>query len=663
MKDCWDDSKAAQMGGDSLALRVYSSRLLGLEPSLVLHGGGNTSVKMEQANFFGDKEKLIYVKGSGWDLATIEAAGFAPVRLEVLLRLARLKTLSDTDMVHVQKSAMTNPAAPAPSVEAILHALIPFDFVDHTHADAVVAITNTPNGEKTIRELYGDRVLYIPYVMPGFILAQTVYELTRDVNWKKYEGMVLLNHGVFSFSDDAKQSYSRMISLVSQAEDYLQKQKVYAVSKTTDQKPQENLLALAALRKNVSRVLGGAVVAHLDSSIEALSYAALPNLKELASRGPLTPDHILHTKQTPLILEAKDGAAEMALRVDGFSKAYRNYFDRNTNGKLKMLDAAPRWAVWPGQGMLSFGLNYKRAKVVSDISRHTIRAQQWAEGLGGWRALPESNLFEVEYWELEQAKLKKSERAPALQGKIALVTGAAGGIGKACVESLRSQGAAVVALDINPEISKMWLQSEVLGLVCDVTDRARVDACVAQAVRNFGGLDIVVANAGLFPSSCTIDALSDESWSKVMDVNLTSQMYLFRACAPYLVLGIDPSIVVVASKNVPAPGAGAAAYSVSKAGLTQLARVAALELGPKGVRVNMLHPHAVMDTGLWTPELLASRAAHYKMSEEEYKSNNLLKVEVRSKDVAELAVALAGPLFAKTTGAQISVDGGNDRVI
>jgi len=661
MKSLWNEQEAAERAVSPLALRVYTSRLLGREPALVLHGGGNTSVKVREPNLFGEIEHLLYVKGSGWDLATIEAKGFAPVRMDTLLKLAALEQLSDTDMVRVQKAAMTDPNAPTPSVEAILHALIPFDFVDHTHSDAVVAITNTPGGEETIARVLGSRVLYVPYVMPGFALARLVYRLTRDTDWSKYDGMVLQHHGIFSFANDGRESYERMIRLVTAAEDFLSKKGALKPEPAAvPQKPEsaEALLCLATLRKQVSLKAGVALVALLDGSANAQSYANMPRVAEISGRGPLTPDHVIHTKRTPLVLG--DDAAES---VAGYADAYLEYFHRNASASLVALDPAPKWVVWPRHGVVSFGVTAKRASVVLDIVRHTMRAQGWAETLGGWQALPERDIFDVEYWELEQAKIKKSGTRLPLEGKVALVTGAAGGIGKACVDTLRAQGAAVVAVDLNRAVENNWKGADVLGLAANLTERAAVDAAVAAAVQSFGGLDIVVANAGIFPPSANIDALEDETWQKTLDINLTSQMYLFRAAAPYLRLGLEPAIVVVASKNVAAPGPGAAAYSASKAAMTQLARVAALELGPRGVRVNLVHPHAVMDTALWTPEILHSRAQHYGMSVEEYKRNNLLKVEVKSKDVAELVAAMAGPLFAKTTGAQVPVDGGSDRII
>lgn len=661
MKSLWNDQEAAECAGKPLSLRVYTSRLLGREPALVLHGGGNTSVKVREPNLFGEAEHLLYVKGSGWDLATIEGKGFAPVRMDTLLKLAALQQLSDTDMVRVQKAAMTDPNAPTPSVEAILHALIPFTFVDHTHSDAVVAITNTPEGEETIKRVLGERVLYIPYIMPGFALARLVYELTRDTDWSKYDGMVLQHHGIFSFANDARDSYERMIRLVTLAEDFLAaKGALEAEPAASAAQPEtaEALKQLATLRKAVSLQAGVPMLALLDGSANALGYANLPRIAEISGRGPLTPDHVIHTKRTPLLV-----AADATQSVADYASAYLEYFRRNAAPNLVALDAAPRWAVWPTHGVVSFGVSAKRAGVVADIVRHTMRAQCWAEALGAWQALPERDIFDVEYWELEQAKLKKSGTRLPLEGKVALVTGAATGIGKACVDALRAQGAAVVAVDVNSAVLSNWKGADVLALTANLTERAAVDAAVASTVRKFGGLDIVVANAGIFPASANIDALDDDSWHKTLDINLTSQMYLFRAAAPYLQLGLDPAIVVVASKNVAAPGPGAAAYSASKAAMTQLSRVLALELGPHGVRVNLVHPHAVMDTALWTPEILHSRAQRYGITVDEYKRNNLLKVEVKSKDVAELVAAMAGPLFSKTTGAQVPIDGGSDRII
>jgi len=657
MNNLWNNDEANQYLHDPLQLRVYSSRLLGKEPSLVLHGGGNTSVKATVTNRFGETEEILYVKGSGWDLETIEPAGFAPVKLAVLKKLANLEQLSDTEMVKLQRAAMTDPNAPNPSVEAILHAIIPFTFVDHTHADAVVTITNTEHGHERMQAIYGQRVLIIPYIMPGFMLAKQVYQITQHLDWQNYEGLILLNHGLFTFGHDANTSYTRMINLVSLAENYLEQQQAAIITPTLTSVT-EDLLELARIRRAVAKIKGTAVVAKLETDAHNAHFANLPNVANLATRGPLTPDHVIRTKPWPMLLNQSPEAA-----TSHYAKLYQEYFNRHNHGQLTCLNPAPCWAIWPGHGTLTFGNSLQEADIIADLKNHTIRAIQQAELLGGWKALPAQAIFDMEYWELEQAKLRKSGTRPPLQGKIAIVTGAASGIGRACVETLQAQGASVVAIDINPNLQELFKNSNVLGLPCDVTDPDQVKQAVTTTLRHFGGLDILISNAGTFPPSEKIVDLANDTWNKSLAINLSSHQSMLHNCIPYLALGLDPAIVIMASKNVPAPGPGVSAYSVAKAGLTQLARVAALELAPLGIRVNVIHPNAVFDTAIWTSEVLEKRAQHYGLTVAEYKTNNLLKVEITSNDVAALAAALVGPLFSKTTGAQIPIDGGNERVI
>ncbi len=646
MQNLWNQAAASKYNNDVLALRVYSSRLLGQEENLVLHGGGNTSVKTEIINLFGEQEQVLYVKGSGWDLATIEKAGFAAVKLKVLQKMAALESLSDSDMVNTQRTAMLDPNAPNPSVEAILHAIIPYKYVDHTHADAVVTITNTPDGKELIQTIYGNKVLIIPYIMPGFVLAKKVYEITQNLDWSKLDAMILMNHGVFTFSDDAQESYTKMIDLVSQAENYLADYQAKIVKNT--KKPE--LLELAKIRKKIASIQGKAVIAKWDSV----------NFSNLSAKyAPLTPDHVIRTKRTPVILNN----SEVNHSIEKYVKDYQAYFARNDNGKLTCLNPAPCWAVWQQYGCISFGKTVKEANIIADIKDHTINAIQIAENLNHWQALPEKDIFEMEYWELEQAKLKKNKTSLALQGKIAIVTGAASGIGYACVKELLAQGAVVAALDLNSEITELFQSDSVLGLTCDVTDEQQLKNAVDNTVAKFGGLDILISNAGAFFANETIENMSAKNWNTSLNINLTSHQRLLQICTPYLSVGIEPAVVMIASKNVPAPGQGAGAYSVAKAGQTQLARVAALELAAKGIRVNIIHPNAVFDTALWTDEILSKRAKHYGISVEEYKQNNLLKVEIQSKDVAILACSMAGEVFSKTTGAQVAIDGGNERVI
>ena len=659
MQSGWNDQEAAACGNDWLAQRVYTSRLLGREPSLVLHGGGNTSVKASRRNILGDDEEILYVKGSGWDLATIDAAGFAATRLSTLQRLATLPALSDSDMMRELKAACTDPAAPTPSVEAILHAIIPFRFVDHTHADAVVAISNTPGGEETLRNLYGSDVLILPYVMPGFILARQIFEATQNVDWSTLKGIVLLHHGVFTFHAEAKSSYENMVAMVDRAEQYLQENNIFSIACTGEYLPAtEDFLQVAKMRKQVSDLVGKPMYARWDFSPEATGYSVLDNVWDIAARGPLTPDHVLHTKRTAVVVDNDSDSA-----TEQFSQQYREYFDRHNNGQLTCLDTAPRVAVWKNRGMLYFSPNVKRLRVVQDIASHTRRAVQWAEALGGWSALPEKDIFELEYWELEQAKLKSSAIAPALEGKVAIVTGAASGIGRACVELLVKRGASVAALDINPQVATQFPMEQVSGFVCDVTDPASVQHAVQKTVQQFGGIDILVSNAGYFPASAAIEALADDVLDKSLQLNFTSHVALLRECIPYLRMGCEPAVVVVASKNVPAPGPGAMAYSSAKAALTQMVRVAALELGQFGIRVNAVHPNAVFDTGIWDEKTLQARGTAYGMTVAEYKTSNVLKKEVTSACVAESIVALCGKEFSCTTGAQLAIDGGNDRVI
>ena len=656
MISLWNDNEAKRFSDNPLKLRAYTSRLLGNESGLVLHGGGNTSVKAKIKNFFGDTEEVLYIKGSGWDLKTIQTSGFAPVKLKVLKRMAELDRLSDTDMILLQKTAMTDPLAPNPSVEALLHAIIPFKYVDHTHADAVVTITNNEKGERLIRKIYKNRVLIVPYVMSGFILAKKVYEMTRNINWHEVEGIILMNHGIFTFSDNAKASYEQMIHLVSLAENYLQASGAFdSVAKA---EAGEDLFTLAGIRKQVSLAKGSAMIATLDNRPEACGFADLANVESIATRGPLTPDHVIRTKQIPVIIK-KDIEKE----INGFCSAYENYFQRNTDGHLSCLDPAPRWGVWPQHGIISFGQSVKQANIVSDIAFHTIRAIQWGESLSGWKALPEKDIFDMEYWDLQQAKLRKEDTTRILQGKIALVTGAASGIGLACAKALHENGAAVVGLDLNPAITRIFNHPDLVGLTCDISDDQVVKEAIEFTVRSFGGLDILINNAGIFTKSQSIEDMDAETWNRSMEINLSSHQRLLKICIPYLKQGVDPAVIFIASKNVPAPGPGASAYSVAKAGLTQLARVAALELAADGIRVNIIHPDAVFDTGIWTQEVLNERAKHYGLTVEEYKTKNLLKTEVTSKDVAALVCCMAGPAFAKTTGAQVPIDGGNERVI
>ena len=657
MQNLWRDAEAERFQGE-LGKRVYTSRLLGQDKSLVLHGGGNTSVKLGERNRFGEDETNLYVKGSGWDLEFIEPAGFAPVRLDHVLKLATLERLSDPDMVSELVTHMTRATAPAPSIETILHGCMPFRFVDHTHADAVLAITNTPGGEARIRELYGDAVIVIPYLMPGFDLAQAVAREYKRRATPRTIGMVLMKHGVFSFGETARESYDRMIDLVDRAERYLDARHAWKVVAEPAPAPLEiDGVALAELRRRVCAAAGFPLVMRVRPTAQTIAFARHPEVARLSQQGPATPDHVIRTKRVPMIGED----------VEAFVAAYREYFERHdprARARKVMLDPAPRLVIDLRFGLASLGRTAKDARIVEELYEHTIDVILRADALERYEALPAQDIFDVEYWDLEQNKLRKGGTPPPFSGEVAWVTGAASGIGKAAVDSLLARGAAVVGLDVNPAVESLHRRDDYLGLRCDVSDDAAIAAALERTAQAFGGLDLLVLNAGIFAAGRSIKDLPQDEWRKVMSINLDANLALLRACHPFLKRAPRGGrVVVVGSKNVLAPGPGAAAYSASKAALTQLARIAALEWGAEGIRINTLHPNAVFDTGIWTEEVLAERAKRYGMTVEQYKTNNVLRTEVTSRDVAELAAEMCGPLFAKTTGAQVPVDGGNERVI
>ncbi|MDB4783204.1 bifunctional aldolase/short-chain dehydrogenase [Verrucomicrobiales bacterium] len=659
MKSLWNEKEAKRYGSNLLSQRVYTSRLLGADPDLVLHGGGNTSVKIKKKDFYGVQKDILYVKGSGCDLQSIEKNNFSPCCLATLLKLSEFDSLSDTDMVRECRASMEDPNASTPSIEAIVHAVIPHRFVDHTHADAVLSLTNSPNSKELIDEVYGRRALVIPYVMPGFVLAKTILKKLNSADLSQVDALILMNHGIFTFHNDARKSYELMIEFVSKAERKIKK--TFKLEKLAKSKPKPiDHVTLSSIREIVSQWSQSPVIASLDDSALACGYSNLKNIKSLACRGPLTPDHVIRTKRIPALIDCDPQQA-----IDKYAQSYSVYFNKHSDPSMTMLDPAPRWAIWPGHGIISFGKSLKEAQIVSDIVKHTTKSIQQSEyGLGGWKALSAKKLFDIEYWELEQAKLNKSKgTAKPHQGKVAVVTGSAAGIGFACAHALARDGAVVVGLDLNPEIEIEMSKIGGHGQIINLTNETKVKSVIEGIIKKFGALDVLVSNAGIFTAGAYLDKMNQDNWNKSMAVNLTSHQVLLKHSIPHIKQGIEGSIVLVGSRNVMAPGAGAASYSCAKAGLTQLCRVAALELAPHGVRCNIIHPDAVFDTKLWTPEALARSAERYGLTIEEYKTRNLMKTEIKSADVGSMVSTMCGPVFSKTTGSQISLDGGNDRVI
>lgn len=668
MQNRWDDAEAAQYMGEVGQL-IYVSRLLGQDFDLTQSGGGNTSVKVTETDLFGQPQARVYVKGSGYDLATITEAGFSPLILADMMRLVTLPAMTDSQMMNAMLCARTRADAPAPSVEAILHAVLPYKYVLHGHVMSVMSLSGATVGDEDAHALYGDSLVYVPYVMPGFKLARLGYHAWLDAlkarpaageilpaDTEGKIGMIWAKHGLVAWGDTAKEAYDRFMTLSTQAEDWVNRRPLTPVpaynAPTTPQRTD-----IAALRHHLSATAGFPVVVRRSHNPQANGFANHPQVADWSGRGTMTPDHIIRTKRTPML--GRD--------VEAYATGYRAYFERNKHRSadaLTLLDPAPRVILDPVLGMMSVGKTGKDAALVSNIYERTIEAILRAESVGGWQPPSEGDLFDVEYWELEQARLRRNTPQKPFTGEIALVTGAASGIGKACADKLRAEGAMVVGLDINPAVVEMFTGDDTLGIACDLTDESAVATAFETAIGYFGGLDMLVLNAGLFPASAPIASLTSEAWRRTMSVNLDANLVMLREAHPLLALSPRGGrVVIIGSKNVPAPGPGAAAYSASKAALNQLARVAALEWGKDRIRVNSLHPNQVFDTALWTEDIIAARAKHYGLSVDEYKTNNVLHAEVTSADVAAATVAVLSDAFRVTTGAQISVDGGNERVI
>ena len=641
--------------GTALAEITRVSRLLGADPSLVLHGGGNTSIKGRTRDITGDDVDVVWVKGSGWNLGTIAPEGFAPLRRERLLRLLQLEFMDDATMVNELRQASLDASAPTASIEALLHAFLPARVVLHSHADAIVALTNQPNGRERAAKVLGRGVHVLPYIKPGFVLARAVAEAGAALlGDSDTDALVLANHGLFTFGDDADAVLARHLDLVRVASEELG---VAAWGEPGEAVARAGSpLDVARLRRDVSRAAGHPLLAVQSTSGRAAAYATRPDAARVSSRGTATPEHLIYTKRSPMV--GRDVAA--------FVADYRRYVADNLTADREIveIDPAPRVVLDPELGLITVGRTATAAAVVHDITLHTMDIVDAADRLGGYVSLDEADSFAMEYWELEQVKLQKAGVPPELAGEVAVVTGAASGIGRACAQRLLDQGAAVVGVDLDPAVLEVSSSPAWRGVVGDVSDVSVVREAAETAARDFGGVDILVVAAGIFPPTTPLAHLEEEVWERAMAVNARGVAIAFRELHPYLALSPRGGrVVLVSTKNVTAPGPGAAAYSASKAAAAQAARVAALEWAADGIRVNHVEPDAVFDTAIWTPQLLAERAATYGLTVEEYKTRNLLGVEVTSGMVADGVVQLCSSAFRGTTGAHLTVDGGNDRIV
>ncbi|HHI79043.1 MAG TPA: bifunctional aldolase/short-chain dehydrogenase [Planctomycetes bacterium] len=675
--------------GEDLALRVYSSRLIGADPDLVLHGGGNTSVKTTIRDILGRERSVLRVKGSGWDLASIQAPGFPALDLEGLCELRALEELSDEQMLNELRIRMFDAKAPNPSVETLLHAFVPDKFVDHTHADAALVFGNRPEGPAEIAELFGDRVGFLPWIMPGFPLAKAVADF-REGNPEAI-GLILHRHGVFSFGDSARESYERMLEIVGSLdaaiEERLAGRALFEIPLVDEDELSRRAVEILPVLRGLTSSQDPehcsyhSMILEWRPSPEALAAAARPDAVPLFGEGCLTPDHVIRTKGRWLV-SGRD-PEELSEASIAFVTSYLEYFERNRKrreregggGGLKMLDPHPRVALIEGLGLVALGKDKKSARIAADLAEHTILRKTQAETLSSWEPLSQDELFEMEYWSLEQAKIGKT--APQeFEGKVALVTGGAGAIGLAIARRLLAGGAHVQLVDLPGEnLARAGAHLEERGFAerfalagADVTSEPALREAFGQCVCAFGGLDIVVPTAGIAHVAPIVDlALAD--WERLVAVNQTGVLLTIQeALRLFRRQEIGGEIVLVGTKNVPMPGADFVAYSASKAGAVQVAKVAALEGAPLRVRVNMVHPDAVFDdessgktSGLWDavgPERMRSRGLDPADLRSFYQGRNLLGCPVSADQVAEAVAFFAGGK-TPTTGAALTVDGGH----
>jgi rhamnose utilization protein RhaD (predicted bifunctional aldolase and dehydrogenase)/NAD(P)-dependent dehydrogenase (short-subunit alcohol dehydrogenase family) len=678
MKSAWADSDAnaavARYARDGiprdLALRIYTTRLLGENPKLVLHGGGNTSVKLRMADLNGEEVDVLCVKGSGWDMATIEPAGLPAVRLDPLKKLRRRNVLSDEDMVRVQRANLIDPSSPNPSVETLLHAFLPHAFVDHTHSTAVLSLTDQPDGEQLCEEVYGTRLGYVPYIMPGFALAKAAADaFERD---RSVEGLILHKHGIFTFGAGAREAYERMIEHVTHAEERLKRgRKTLAMAK---------LPAQLASRADVAPIIRGAC-ALKDEKIEGAwkrfvlefrtndAIANFVNGAELArysQAGVVTPDHTIRTKNWPLIVPAPQAGKRDAFRDDvraavtSFAARYQSYFESN-NARVglskKPLDPMPRVVLVPGLGLYGLGTSSKEARVAADLAEAAIETITDAEAIGRYQALPDGALFDLEYWSLEQAKLAGAKPKP-LSGQVVAVTGAGSGIGAATAEAFAAIGAEVALLDINEAAAQE--KAKPIGgaaFLCDVTDGASVDNAFMKVVETFGGLDILVSNAGATPPQGKIGDIEEAAIRTSFELNFYGHQRCAQAAVKIMLAqGTGGCLLFNVSKQAINPGPNFGPYGLPKAATLFLSRQYALDYGAQGIRSNAVNADRIRSR-IVTDDFIRERAKARGVSAKDYMSGNLLQREVTADDVAQAFVSQA--LALKTTADVTTVDGGN----
>ena len=646
-----------------MALRVYTTRLLGRNSELVLHGGGNTSVKTEIKDIDGKKYKVLCVKGSGWDMAEIEPEGLPAVKLQPLLALKNKKNLSDEDMVAYQKRNLINIKSPNPSVETFLHAFLPFKFVDHTHSDAIMNVTNRPNGYKFCKKIFGKKVSIVPYVMPGFDLARKineVYSKKPNINC-----LILLNHGIFTFADDAKKSYDLMIKYVSDAEKAIKKlrsKKIKQIKKfKTNFRPHE---IAPILRGLLSEDKDQKFIINYRSNKNLNYFINGKNVRSYSSKGTATPDHVIRVKPFPLIISPKQNCsiedfkilAEKAFK--DYRKKYVKYFNINKSKvkeKKTMLDTSPRVILVQNVGLFSVGNSLNASKIAGDLTETNARVISSVEETSKYKFIPEKDLFDVEYWSLEQAKIKKAKKI--LEGNVVVITGSAGAIGSATYKLFKSYGAEIVLLDYDlKKIKELQKKVKDLCLHCDVTNKNSISKAFTKICETYGGIDILISNAGT-----AIGGSIAEVNDKILRKSFEENFFSHQNCASEAIKimkkqNISGCLLFNISKQSVNPGKNFGPYGLPKSALLSLCKQYAVDYGSLGIRSNGVNADRIR-SGLLNDNMIKSRAKAREVTTDQYMKGNLLLNEVKAEDVAKAFFHLA--VSKKTTGAVLTVDGGN----
>jgi rhamnose utilization protein RhaD (predicted bifunctional aldolase and dehydrogenase)/NAD(P)-dependent dehydrogenase (short-subunit alcohol dehydrogenase family) len=662
-----------------LALRVYTTRLLGADPRLVLHGGGNTSVKTRMPDLMGRVVDVLCVKGSGADMANVEPAGLPAVRLAELRELRARAALSDEDMVRLQRAHLIDPMAPNPSVETLLHAFVPHKFVDHTHSTAVLSLIDQADGEARAAEVYDSRMGIVPYIMPGFALAKKAAEI-YEANTAAH-GLILHKHGIFTFGDSAEAAYERMIEMVTLAEAALRcgRRAVFASAPTLPSPARWGGKDVIMLRlAEAAPIVRGACAlkdmangAHRRLIMEfrggdaILNFVNGADVKRYATAGVVTPDHTIRTKNWPLVLEApQDGeefAASTAAAAAAFMENYRRYFARHNarcGGVKTMLDPLPRVVLVPGLGLFGLGRSKKDARIAADLAAAAVETITDAEAVGRFESISEADMFDCEYWSLEQAKLGTAKELP-LAGQIAAITGAAGAIGAATARAFAAAGGEVALLDVNEAAARSVAQAiggAALAVRCDVTDAASVQAGFDKVAENFGGVDIVVSNAGAAWQG-RIGEVDETILHQSFDLNFYGHQRVAQAAVRIMrAQGTGGCLLFNTSKQAINPGPNFGPYGLPKAATLFLARQYALDHGADGIRANAVNADRIR-SGLLSDAMIAERAKARGLTPAAYMSGNLLGREVTAEDVAQAFLAQA--LALKTTADVTTVDGGN----